>query len=153
MGNNHDCIGANFLYNTEFSKERSLNMSLKRLNATLLATDEAINSAEVKASRDTEYKIQTYSTRIANFKWRQVDADNKILNAGDERFVGVYDIVKNIRMKSRFNLVRNEDYWLPCCSGGFADMSLPDQRGFGASARGIFDCSCYKVPTEAQLQR
>jgi len=152
-GNNHDYIGASFLYNTEFSKEHCLNMSLKRFNATIFATDEAINSAEVKATRDTEYKLQTHSTGIANFKWRQVGAEDEILNAGDERFVGVYDIVKNIRMKSRFNMVRNEDSWLPCCSGGFADMGLPDQKGFGASARGIFDCSCYKVPTEAQFHR
>jgi hypothetical protein len=153
VGNSKDYAGANFLYNKEFSKERSLNMSLDRLNASILATDEVINLGEVKATRDTQYRLQTHSTGIANFKWRQVDTDDSILNQGDERFVGTYDIVKNIRMKSRFELARNDDSWLPCCSEGWSDMRLPDKKGFGASAKGIFDCSCYKVPSTAQFQR
>ncbi|MHB8117199.1 MAG: hypothetical protein ACYDHX_00480 [Methanothrix sp.] len=108
-----------FLYNHEFSKERSLNMSLERMNATILATDAAIDFGEVKATRDTQYRLQSHSTGIANFKWRQVGTDDEILNAGDEQFVGVYDIVKNLRMKSRFDTVRKEDEWLPCCSGDY----------------------------------
>jgi hypothetical protein len=104
MGNNRDYVGANFLYNQAFSKERSLNMSLERLNATLFATDEAIDLGEVKATRDTQYRLQSHSTGIASFKYLQAGAgEGEILNAGDERFVGTYDIVKNIRMKSRFD--------------------------------------------------
>ena len=58
VGNNSDYVGANFLYNREFSEERSLNMSLERMNATILATDEAIDFSEIKATRDTQYKLQ-----------------------------------------------------------------------------------------------
>ena len=54
-----------------------------------------------------------------------------------ERFVGIYDIAKNIRMKSRFDTIRKEDDWLPCCSGGFEGMNLLDQRAF-KSAKGVF---------------
>jgi len=122
VGNNKDYVGANFLYNHEFSKERSLSMSLERMNATILATDEAIDIGEVKATRDTQYKLQTHSTGIAHFKWRQVDTDDEVLNAGDERFVGDYEIVKNMHMSSRFNEITKEDCWLPCCFGGFFDM-------------------------------
>ena len=146
VGNSKDYAGANFLYNQEFSKERSLKMSLDRMNATILATDETINLGEVKATRDTQYRLQTHSTGIASFKWRQVDADDSILNEGNERYVGVYDIAKNIRMKSRFDLSRNDDSWLPCCSGGWSNMRLADKKGFGTSAKGVFDCSCYNVP-------
>jgi len=146
VGNSKDYAGANFLYNQEFSKERSLKMSLDRMNATILATDETINLGEVKATRDTQYRLQTHSNGIASFKWRQVDADDSILNEGDERYVGVYDIAKNIRMKSRFDLSRNDDSWLPCCSGGWSNMRLADKKGFGTSAKGVFDCSCYNVP-------
>ena len=150
VGNNGDFVGANFLYNHEFSKERSLNMSLERMNATILATDGAIDLGEVKATRDTQYKLQTHSSGIAGFKWRQVDADDTLLNGGDERFVGVYDIAKNIRMKSRFDTIRNEDDWLPCCSGGFAGMNLLDQRAL-KSAKGVFDCTCFAPPEKALL--
>jgi hypothetical protein len=141
VGNNRDFAGANFLYNSEFSKERSLNMSLERMNATILATDEAIELSEIKATRDTRYKLQSHSTGIANFKWRQNGEDDGILNAGDERFMGVYDIAKNIRMKSRFDKILEEDEWFPCCSGGFADMNPLEQRTL-KSARGVFDCTC-----------
>lgn len=151
VGNNKDYVGANFLYNHEFSKEQSLNMNLDRLNATILATDEAINLGEVKATRDTQYGLQSHSTGIANFKWRQVGAEDEILNTGDEQFVGVYDIVKNIRMKSRFDLARNDDSWLPCCSSGWSDIRLPDKNDFGVSTKGVFDCSCYNVPSTAQF--
>jgi len=150
VGNNKDYVGANFLYNHEFSEERSLNMSLERMNATILATDEAIDLGEVKATRDTQYKLQSHSTGIANFKWRQVGTEDEILNAGDERFVGVYDIAKNIRMKSRFNTILKEDEWLPCCSGGFFSMNPFDQKAL-KSAKGIFDCTCYTPPGKAML--
>ena len=140
-GNNRDFAGASFLYNSELSKERTLNMSLKRMNATLLATDEAIELGEVQATRDTQYKLQSHSSGIANFKWRQSGEDGSILNAGDERFVGEFDIAKNIRMKSRFDKILKEDEWLPCCSGGFTDMNPLDQRPL-KSAKGVFDCTC-----------
>jgi hypothetical protein len=150
VGNNKDYVGVNFLYNKEFSKERSLNMSLERMNATILARDEAIDFSEVKATRDTQYRLQSHSTGIANFEWRQVGTDDEILNAGDERFVGVYDIVKNMRMKSRFDTIQKEDEWLPCCSGGFFSMNPVDQKPF-KSAKGVFDCTCYTPPEKALL--
>jgi len=140
-GNNRDYAGASFLYNSELSKERSLNMSLERMNATILATDEAIELGEVQATRDTQYKLQSHSNGIAGFKWRQSGEDGSFLNAGDERFVGEFDINKNIRMKSRFDKILKEDEWLPCCSGGFADMNSLEQRTL-KSAKGIFDCTC-----------
>ena len=152
VGNNKDFVGANFLYNHEFSKERSLNMSLERLNATILASDEVIYTGEVKATRDTQYKLQTHSTGIAAFKYRQVGASDEILNEGDERFVGIYDITKNIRMKSRFDKIQKEDDWLPCCSGGFFSMNPVDQKAL-KSAKGVFDCTCNTVPAKAQFQR
>ena len=152
VGNNKDYVGANFLYNHEFSEERSLNMSLERMNATILATDEAIDFSDVKATRDTQYKLQSHSTGIANFEWRQVGTNDEILNAGDEQFVGVFNVVKNIRMKSRFDTIRKEDEWLPCCSGGFFSMNPLDQKTL-ESAKGIFDCTCFVVPAKAQFQR
>jgi hypothetical protein len=150
VGNNKDYVGANFLYNKEFSEERSLKMNLLRMNATILATDEAIDLSEVKATRDTQYKLQSHSTGIASFEWRQVGTNDEILNAGDERFVGTYDIAKNMRMKSRFDTIQKEDEWLPCCSGGFFSMNPVDQITL-KSAKGVFDCTCYTPPEKALL--
>lgn len=150
VGNNHDYVTANFLYNHELSKEQNLNMSLERVNATIFATDEAIDSGVVEATRDTQYNLQTHSTGIAAFKWGQVDEDNIIANAGDERFVGVYNVVKNIHMKSRYDLVRKEDSWLPCCSGGYFTMNPLDQKLL-ISAKGVFDCSCFDVRSKGQF--
>jgi hypothetical protein len=44
---------------------------------------------------------------------------------------------------------RAEDGWLPCCYGGWDTMNYRDQKGFGKSARGVFDCSCYKPLLQA----
>jgi hypothetical protein len=66
---------------------------------------------------------------IDDLHLRQMGADEEIANAGDERYVGVYDIEKNILMNYR------------------------DQKGFGKSANGVFDCTCYRAPAQAQFQR
>jgi hypothetical protein len=65
--------------------------------------------------------------------------------------VGDYNIVKDIRMKSRFDLDKKEDSWLPCCFGGYSSMNPLDQKGI-KSAQGVFDCSCFDVPKKAQFQ-
>jgi len=148
--NNHDFAETNFLYNKELSKERTLNMSLERMNATILATDKLIYQSEVKATRDTQYKLKSHSTGIMGFKFRQVGTEDEVLNAGDERFMGTYDVVKNIRMKSRFDDIQKPDEWLPCCSGGFAGMNPKDAAAF-KSAKEVFDCTCVNVATKSQF--
>ncbi len=153
VGNNRDYVGANFLYNTEFSKERTINASLERMNATVLATDESLVDVLVKATRSTEYKLKAHTSGITNFKYRQTKGDWEVANEGDERFVGDYEIEKNILMKSNFDLYQDEGEWLPCCYGGWDTMNYRDQKGFGKSAKGIFDCSCFAVPEQAQFQR
>jgi len=148
--NNRDYVGANFLYNKVFSKERSLNMSLEMMNATIFIENNSIDLAKVDITKDIQYKLQSHSTGIANFKWGQVGTMDEILNAGDERFVGDYDIVKTIHMKSRVDTIQEEDGWLPCCSGGFFSMNPVDQEPL-KSAKGIFDCACFTTPEKALL--
>lgn len=143
MVNNRDYVGANFLYNKEFSEERSLNMSLEMMNATIFIEKNSIDLAKVDFTKDTQYKLQSHSTGIADFKWAQVGAMDEILNAGEEQFVGDYDLVKTIRMKSRVDTILEEDEWLPCCSGGFISMNPVDQEPL-RSAEGVFDCACPK---------
>lgn len=40
------------------------------------------------------------------------------------------------------------DSWIPCCSGGWMDMTYSEKKDFGADAKGIFDCTCLKGQTK-----
>jgi hypothetical protein len=50
-GNNGDFVGANFLYNHELSKEQRSVIWLQRMNASVLATNDTILSAEFKPTK------------------------------------------------------------------------------------------------------
>ena len=69
----------------------------------------------------------------------------------DEEYVGTYHIAKKLNLSTYApDPEENEDFWLPCCSGGFDDLNYLDTRVF-KSARGIFDCTCFRVPDKAQF--
>ncbi|RQW80962.1 MAG: hypothetical protein EHM14_02875 [Methanothrix sp.] len=44
------------------------------------------------------------------------------------------------------NLARNDDSWLPCCSGGWSSMSPADRKTL-KSAKSVFVCGCCEVPS------
>jgi len=70
----------------------------------------------------------------------------------DEDFWGTYHIERNITLEVPYKLKQSGDDWLPCCFGGFGSMNVVDQKTF-KSAKGIFDCTCFKAPTQAQFPR
>jgi hypothetical protein len=70
----------------------------------------------------------------------------------DEDYVGSYHIEKNMTLSTIEEEEEEEDEWLPCCYLGFADLNYADARVFN-SAKGIFDCTCFKVPDKAQFSR
>ncbi|MDI9616869.1 MAG: hypothetical protein QFX31_05855 [Methanothrix sp.] len=59
----------------------------------------------------------------------------------DEDYFGTYDITKNMTLNVPYKLTQKSEDWLPCCSGGWADVPR-GKYGFGSDATGIFDCSC-----------
>ncbi|MGV8174410.1 MAG: hypothetical protein ACP5OU_01765 [Methanothrix sp.] len=68
----------------------------------------------------------------------------------DEDYIGSYHIEKNMSLYTVSDDEEEElDSWLPCCSGGFSDMSYLDAETF-KSASGIFDCTCFRVQEKAQ---
>lgn len=71
----------------------------------------------------------------------------------EEDYTGTFDILTKMNLTLPVTKVVSEDSWLPCCSGGWVDMMNPDKKGFGADAKRIFDCTCPKVPIEAEFQR
>ena len=161
-GNNGDFVGANFLYNHELSKDQRSVIWLQRMNASVLATNDTILSAEFKPTKYLGYLIQANTTGIADLSYRLRDSQYDVkhqnypaLSEGEERYYGTYDLTRKIEMRSIFERSNDTDAeefsgysWLPCCSSGWGDMSIPDQKGFGTSAKGVFDCTCYKEITK-----
>jgi hypothetical protein len=157
-GNNGDFVGANFLYNHELSKDQRSVIWLQRANATVLATDDAILLAEFKPTKYLGNFVQAKTTGIADLSYMQRDSmyDTKhniypAIGEGEERYYGDYNLARKIEMRSifeEFNDTDEADYlgdsWLPCCNGGWDDMRLSYQKGFGNDANKIFDCTCYK---------
>ncbi len=70
----------------------------------------------------------------------------------DEDYVGSFHIKKNMNLYTDSDDKEKEDFWLPCCFGGFSDMNYADAKDF-KSARGVFDCTCFKAPSSAQFAR
>jgi hypothetical protein len=155
-GNNFDYAGANLLYNKNLSKDRTVEMRLNRMNATILATDDDIIQTEKKPTRNLNYQISTSTTGIADLKYQQsgqkFDKDPsigyEILNSGNERYYGSFNITKKIRMKSRFTDSKEADQWLPCCYQGWKDMNILDKRTLNAEE--IFSCACSGIQGEIQ---
>ena len=144
-GNNKDFAGSDLLYNKELTKDTKVGLLLKRMNATVQATNDAILSADFMPLKEMDYRITTHTTGIADLKYQQTGPSYDIktgiypiVNEGDERYYGTYDITRHIHMNSDFENYTLTYDWLPCISCGWSDMAYHDQQGFGAGAKEIF---------------
>jgi len=68
----------------------------------------------------------------------------------DEDYFGTYNIQKNMTIDVPYLRVQKDEDWLPCCSGGWSDVPYYASKYFG-SAKGIFDCTCPPLKTQAQF--
>ena len=68
--NDRDFAGSDLLYNKELTKDTKIGLLLRRLNATVLATN-AIVSADFMPLKEMDYRITTHTTGIADMKYRQ----------------------------------------------------------------------------------
>ncbi len=157
-GNNLDFARSELLYNKRLSKDTRVGLLLRGMNATVIATDDSIISAQFMPLKEMDYRIAAQTTGIADLKYRQTGPDYNVkretysvINEGDERYVGLYNISRHIYMNSYFQNITTDYDWLSCCYGGWDTMSLYDRKGFGASTKGVFDCTCYKVLSKAQF--
>lgn len=71
----------------------------------------------------------------------------------DQVYTGSFDFATKMNLTVPVYKSVEEDSWLPCCFGGWDGMNLNDKKGYGASAKGIFDCTCFNVPAEAQYSK
>jgi hypothetical protein len=137
-GNNGDSVGSSFLYNTELSKERNVALRLDRLNATVIATNDTIVSSEVLPTRSTVYDLDSHSTGIADLRYRQVDVRGDLINLGEERYSGTYDITRKVKMELVDTNVTNKTEWLSCCIEGCSGLDPCDTSPW--SGAGVFGC-------------
>jgi hypothetical protein len=117
-------------------------------------TDGKAHIGVLQASTDTISKIgylnpDLTDARYAGMKnsaWRNPAVEI------DEDYWGTYHIEKNMTLEVPYYKKTALDDWLPCCSGGFDFMTYADKKAF-KSATGVFDCTCFKAPTQAQFPR
>jgi hypothetical protein len=72
----------------------------------------------------------------------------------DEDYWGTYHIEKNMTIEVPYHLLQKGEDWLPCCFGGYLTIPtsyMGDSKLKGA--KGVFDCTCFKAPTQAQFPR
>jgi len=124
-----DQVGANLLYNRNLSIDRKAIMRLNRLNATVLATDDAILLAEIQPTKYLGYLANMHTSGMADLTYTQTESryDPKrrmypVLIDGDERYFGTYDLARRIEISSNFSRSNDTDDeelsgydWLPCC--------------------------------------
>jgi hypothetical protein len=74
----------------------------------------------------------------------------------DEDYWGTYHIEKNMTLEVPYKRITSSDDWLPCCFGGYMTMPTYYQRGtygFGSNVKGVFDCTCFRAPMQAEFPR
>ena len=141
-GNNLDFAGSNLLYNKELTKETKVGLLLKRMNATVLATNDAILSADFMPTKEMDYRIKTHTTGIADMKYRQTGPSYEVkpgiyqaVNEGEERYYGTYNITRHIHMNSDFQNHTLTYDWLPCTSCGWNDWRTMTRRALGQALK------------------
>jgi len=72
----------------------------------------------------------------------------------DEDYWGTYHIEKNMTLEVPYHLIQKKEDWLPCCFGSYLTIPQPYLGDLGLKgAKGVFDCTCFKVPTAAEFPR
>jgi len=152
-GNDLNFVKSDMLYNKEFTKDLVEKMSLTGMNATILANDDHIFSAERDANMSLNLNLTAHTSGIADMKYLRSGPQYRagptpryqVLSEGEDRYVGVFDITKRFQMKSVFcSYNTSSDDWLPCSCLGWDSMPIHDQRYH--SAKDFFDCTSCLPP-------
>ena len=83
-------------------------------------------------------------TRNSKNVWSKPDIDI------DQVYTGTFNFAAKMNLTLPVYKSLAEDFWLPCCSGGWVNVMPSDKKGFGIDAKGIFDCTCPRWLTKAQ---
>ena len=105
-------------------------------------SEEVDESEEEESDDDASEEVKVLG--LAMKAWK------KPLIEIDEDYMGSYHFEKNMTLSMVEEEEEKKDSWLPCCHRGFTDMNNMDAKAL-QSAKGIFDCTCFKVPGKAQF--
>ncbi len=93
-------------------------MWLDRMNATVMATDDAILQADFMPTKYLGYLIKAKTTGIANLGYRQTGQHYDVkrrayyaINEDNERYYGIYTLGRKIEMRSVFENYNETDEW------------------------------------------
>jgi len=149
LGSERTCIknyGSNVSMSAAFDSASVLS---KNLSASLIwkstSGTDIFHSTREKHARANLNVVAAFSGRGHIAAVAAEDAQHEANILVDEDYAGVYQMAKNMTHDVSYKLNAEADDWLPCCSGGFKDMNPLDARAF-KSAKGVFDCTCFKLP-------
>lgn len=127
-------IQANY-YSTTMKVDENLTAGYAHIGILQL---EGIPVDEANEESDIDGEIDVLGLALKDWKKPRIELK--------EDYVGTFHIFKNISLITDSVLVEKEEAWLPCCFNGWEDMLYYDQKSYGKSTKGIFDCTCSNVP-------
>lgn len=119
FGNNLDYVGSQYLYATDYRKDRTCEMDIKNawFEALLNDTTDTILRDVFQPAKITDYDLDSYSTGLVILKYKH-SSDREEAGEGDERYDGTFRIQRHILMESPGrNESESEVDWLECCVG------------------------------------
>jgi hypothetical protein len=89
----------------------------------------------------------------ASSRFGRTETENQIY----QEYVGNLNMSLAIKMDDYIIINTPDDEWLPpCCFGGYQTMPTYYQKGnkgFGSNVKGVFDCTCWKEPSDCGITR
>lgn len=124
------------------SKDISANLFWKDIDS-----DDYPYGESAETSSRTALNVDAAFTGRGHFGVLAVNKDvHDVQKLIDEDYIGTFSIVKKMSHEFNYKMKAESEDWLPCCYGGWSDMNYRDQKGFGKSTKGVFDCTCFVLP-------
>ncbi len=133
FGNDLDYVRASYLYNSDYRKERTVDLWLNRTVFTGKVADDPLEVPflppnRVISNKSLYYAADSISDGVATLSYRQVGDDRSILGEGYESYCGSFRIARTISMRSPGMGEEDEEVdWLFCSSGDQPAFCPPDE--------------------------
>lgn len=143
----HHGLDAAVMMEIDDARRASKYLSILLLSSTNMASDNYEESEKTRALARFDLEAD-YDGKARFGVVRGASQENESLVI-DEVYQGAFRLTKSLELQQNDSRVATADEWMPCCFGGWGDMNYRDQKGFGKSTKGIFDCTCSKHPLGA----
>ncbi len=130
MGNNQADVFTNFLYNTNYSKERAIGIRALNIRVIMINLNDSTKTAREESNKELTYSVAAHSTGIADLEYRQSLPANTsrgtiAVNEGYRRYYGDFNtsekldmtLVSPLKAINPTNISDDDEGWLSCCPG------------------------------------